>query len=163
MKGMSAKYHIHMSEFGFYFQSVMAMIIRVVPIIGIAIFFAALAAIILAMGGSKKYSVVYVIIASVIALGVALVLAGGAIVGYMVATLGTGVQILHWIDEIVQYSYQYPLYPWEEAECARCHEYILSSIQTLTYDGVRNGAYGILCSVTAFFSLFWIGAPYKKN
>ena len=131
------------------------VIVSSVPLLAMAACWTVLAVVVLALGGSKKYSKNRSIVAIIVAAVVALLFAGASAVGFGAVLLNNGMILISNVTEMVLYGYMMSWYYIVET--------LLSILGSTIYAAVKYGALGLIYAVTTFFAVNWIVAPYKRD
>lgn len=131
------------------------VIVSSVPLLAMAACWTVLAVVVLALGGSKKYSKNRSIVAIIVAAVVALLFAGASAVGFGAVLLNNGMILISNVTEMVLYGY---MMSWSYIV-----ETLLSILGSTIYAAVKYGALGLIYAVTTFFAVNWIVAPYKRD
>ena len=129
--------------------------VAAVPLIAMAICWTLLAAVILVLGGSKKYSRSRTIIAIIAAAAVALLFAGQAAMGFGAVLLSNGITLASDIFAMLIGRYM--------LTGSYIFRTFFNMLGSIIYSAVKCGALGLLYAVTTFFAVNWIVAPYKRD
>lgn len=129
--------------------------VAAVPLIAMAICWTLLAAVILVLGGSKKYSRSRTIIAIIAAAAVALLFAGQAAMGFGAVLLSNGITLASDIFAMLIGRYM--------LTGSYIFRTFFNMLGSIIYSAVKCGALGLIYAVTTFFAVNWIVAPYKRD
>ena len=133
---------------------ILFVVVASAPFLAMAACWIVLAAVVLALGGSREYSKTRSTVAIIVAAVVALLFAGASAVGFGAVLLNNGMILIRNVTEMVLYGY---MMSWSYTV-----ETLLSILGSTIYAAVKYGALGIVYAVTTFFAVKWIVAPYKK-
>lgn len=128
--------------------------VAAIPLVVMAVCWVALAIVVLALGGSKKYSKARAIISIVAAAVMALLFVGAEVIGFGSVLVSNGMTIISWFMDVFVYGFSlFGHIVWRS---------LLNMLISVLYAALKCGTLGILYGLTVFFSVKWIVAPYKK-
>ena len=124
-----------------------------IPHIATVVCWIVLAIVILALGGSKRYSKTGTVISCIAAAVVALLFVGTQLIGFGTVALINGMTILTYLMDIMRFGAEI---------MGPAVQILLTNVGSIIVAAIRNGVLGVLFALTTFFSVKWIIAPYKK-